>query len=176
MVISRCVIHQPRVYLAYGSEDVSLRVSDRSPLLRRIRDRCELELRAGTDNAASSVVAFAFVKRAIRGIPDLPADPRALRTKSKDLHKPNTIPNIDGKKCCKFAFFRGRGWRSRRAAGGAGAAPGSGPLRRVPSSGRFVGSGMAPVPSPAATRQRAPPMRESQSRARVIKCALRRSD
>jgi hypothetical protein len=90
MVISRCVIHQPRVYFAYGSEDVSLRVSDRSPLLRRIRDRCELELRAGTDNAASSVVAFAFVKRAIRGIPDLPADPRALRTKSKDLHKPNT--------------------------------------------------------------------------------------
>jgi hypothetical protein len=90
MVISRCVIHQPRVYLAYGSEDVSL-----SSLgsLASLAPHSQ-SLRAGTDNAASSVVAFAFVKLpyGVSGYsPDLPgADPRALRTKSKDLHKPNT--------------------------------------------------------------------------------------
>jgi hypothetical protein len=111
MVISRCVIHQPRVYLAYGSEDVSL-----SSLgsLASLAPHSQ-SLRAGTDNAASSVTAFAFVKLPY-GVftSDLPADPRALRTKSKDLHKPNTNL-ISTAKSVVFAFSRGRAGRERAA-------------------------------------------------------------
>ena len=90
MVISRCVIHQPRVYLAYGSEDVSLSslgsLASLAPHSRsqRALHRSAMMIDVTRPPRYLRVVAFAFVK--------LPYEvflisPRALRTISKVLHR-----------------------------------------------------------------------------------------